>query len=114
MGCLCGHGESCKICTSKKCYKLTKEYKVELLEEEVLSLKKQLTEALDEMNWWKKKHQEDCQEIRLVGRREGEKIMREKCRKVCLDVARSESYYSDNVVDECAQEISKIEISNKL
>jgi hypothetical protein len=82
--------------------------------ESVVSLEKELEEAIDEINWWKKKHAEDCQEIRLVGRREGEKLMREKCQKVCIDVARSESYYSDNVGDECAEEISKIEISRSL
>jgi len=82
--------------------------------ESVLSLEKELEEAKDEINWWKKKHAEDCQEIRSVGRREGEKLMREKCQKVCIDVARSESYYSDNVGDECAEEISKIEISRTL
>lgn len=83
-------------------------------EEYIASLEKQLAEANDEINWWKKKHKEDCQEIRLVGRREGEKYMKEKCHKVCIDVARSESYYSDNVGDECAEEILKLEISNKL
>jgi len=84
------------------------------LNEKVSMLEKQLAEANDEINWWKKKHAEDCQEIRLVGRREGEKDMREKCQKVCLAVARSESYYSDNVGDECAEAISKIEISRSL
>lgn len=88
--------------------------KIDGLNEKVASLEKQLAEANDEINWWKKKHKEDCQEIRLVGRREGEKSMKEKCHKVCIDVARSESYYSDNVGDECAEEISKLEISNKL
>lgn len=87
---------------------------VDDLNERVASLEKQLAEALDEINWWKKKHQEDCQEIRLVGRREGEKYMKEKCHKVCIDVARSESYYSDNAADECAEEILKLEISRSL
>jgi hypothetical protein len=73
-----------------------------------------LDEAINEVDWWKKKHAEDCQEIRLVGRREGEKLMREKCQKACIDVARSESYYSDNVGDECAEAIYKIEISRSL
>lgn len=84
------------------------------LNEKVASLEKQLAEANDEINWWKKKYKEDCQEIRLVGRREGEKYMKEKCHKVCIDVARSESYYSDNVADECAEEILKLEISRSL
>lgn len=86
----------------------------ENINNKILYLEKQLAEANDEINWWKKKYKEDCDEIRLVGRREGEKFMRDKCHKVCLDVARSESYYSDNVGDECAEEILKLEISNKL
>lgn len=87
---------------------------IDSLNNKVSSLQRQLAEALDEIAWWKKKYKEDCQEIRLVGRREGEKDMKEKCRKVCLDIARSESYYSDNVADECAQEIDKLEISRSL
>lgn len=87
---------------------------VDDLNKKICHLEKSLAEALDEMNWWKKKHKEDCQEIRLVGRREGEKDMKTKCYDICIKVARSESYYSDNVADECAEEISKLEISRKL
>lgn len=123
MNCLCGHGEMCEKCTTLPIdffLKTLASWKSELadgkleISEKFLLLEKQLAEANEEINWWKKKHKEDCQEMRLVGRREGEKDMREKCQKACIDVARSESYYSDNVGDECAEAISKIEISRSL
>ena len=41
---------------------------------------------------------------------EGARDMKEKAIKACIKVARSESYYSDNVGDECAEEISKLEV----
>lgn len=41
---------------------------------------------------------------------EGARNMKEQAIKACIKVARSESYYSDNVGDECAGEISKLEV----
>jgi hypothetical protein len=41
---------------------------------------------------------------------EGARDMKEKAIKACIKAARSESYYSDNVGDECAGEISKLEV----
>lgn len=87
-------------------------------EEYIASLEKKLAEANDEINWWKKKHKEDCQEIRLVGRREGEKDMKKKCHEACIKISKSESkldhYVSSGVADRCAEDISKLEISGKL
>jgi len=40
--------------------------KEEDFKEKVSFLEKQLAEANDEINWWKKKYAEDCQEMRLV------------------------------------------------
>lgn len=41
---------------------------------------------------------------------EGARNMKEQAVKACIKVARSESYYSDNVGDECAEEIGKLEV----
>jgi len=80
----------------------------------IKDLEIKLAEMTEDRDWWRRKHREDCQEMRLVGKREGEKEMREKCQKACIDIARLESYYSPNVGDECAEAISKLELSKKI
>lgn len=40
----------------------------------------------------------------------GVEDMRQAAIKECLKLARSESYYSDNIADDCAEEIQKINL----
>lgn len=40
----------------------------------------------------------------------GVEDMRQAAIKECLKLAKSESYYSDNLADECAEEIEKINL----